>query len=132
MGGTMNVSKRWAAAGVLGLVLTVAACGGGSSSGSSSGKAADAPTNASKSDFCNIIKSNDSNPNDLAGKLKSTGTPSDIDSSARHGFEVFVDHLSSLPDKPQSSDITKMMQGVKGSDQTDIIAFVSYLQKECL
>jgi hypothetical protein len=127
----MDVRRTLAAAALVALVGVASGCGGAASSGSAS--AADAPNNASKTDFCTAIKgANSSNsPRKLAEQLTKVGTPSGIDSSARHGFEVLVKAFEKLPDNPQTSDIQKLIQAVSPSDQTDIEAFFAYAQTEC-
>jgi hypothetical protein len=126
----MDVRRTLAAAALVALVGVASGCGGAASSSSS---AAGAPTNASKTDFCNAIKgANSSNsPSKLAEQLTKVGTPSGIDSSSRHGFEVLVKAFEKLPDNPQTSDIQKLIQGVSPGDQTDIEAFFAYAQTEC-
>jgi hypothetical protein len=127
----MDVRKTLAAAALVALAGLATGCGNSASSGS--GSAADAPSNASKTDFCTAIKgaSSSNSPRKLAEQLTKVGTPSGIDSSSRHGFEVLVKAFEKLPDNPQTSDIQKLIQGVSPSDQTDIEAFFAYAQTEC-
>jgi hypothetical protein len=108
------------------------ACGGGSSG--SAGSSGDAPTDASKDDFCGTLKGSGSDvkPSEVATKLKSVGTPSNIDASARQGFEVLVDKMSQLDSSnPSDADIAKLSQDFKAADLTDVQAFISYYVKEC-
>lgn len=118
----------------LGLVAVVGLAGGCGSSSSSSPSGSGAPTSASKTDFCNALQGagSSTSPSTLADRLESAGTPSNIDSASRHGFEVLVSVLRKLPNNPQNSDLTKALQNAKPSDATDVEAFVTYLSKECL
>jgi hypothetical protein len=125
--------KTLAAAGLLVLTGAVAACGGGSSSTAATG-AATAPTGAATTDFCSTFQniSNDSTPKQAADKLQAVGTPSDIATDARHGFEVLVDHLETMPDTSKSKDLLAMEQGLSATDQKDVLAFTTYLTKACV
>jgi hypothetical protein len=127
----MDVRKTLAAAALLAVLGVAAGCGNSASSGS--GSAADAPTGASKTDFCRAIQgaSGSTSPRKLAEDLTKVGTPSGIDASSRHGFELLVKAFEKLPDNPQNSDLQKMIQGVSQSDKTDIEAFFVYAQTEC-
>jgi hypothetical protein len=129
----MDVKKTLAAAGLLTLMGGVAACGGGGSSSGSSGSA-DGPTDASKTDFCATLTSlgQDTTPKGLADAFKKVGTPSDIDSASRHGYEVLVEHLATMADTTKASDLQAMENGLSTTDQADVAAFSTYLAKECL
>jgi hypothetical protein len=130
----MFVKKTLAAAGLLAMTGAVAACGGGSSSSPAATGAATAPTGASTSDFCGTFQNmaNSTTPKQAADKLQVVGTPSDIAADARHGFEVLVDHLETLPDNAKSSDLTAMEKGLSATDQKDVLAFTTYLAKACV
>jgi hypothetical protein len=132
-GNTMFGKRTLAAAGLLVMTGAVAACGGGSSSTAATG-AATAPTGATTSDFCATFQNlaNDSTPKQAADKLQSVGTPSDIASDARHGFEVLVDHLEAMPDASKSKDLLAMEKGLSATDQKDVLAFTTYLTKACV
>jgi hypothetical protein len=116
-------------AGALVLAGGITACGGGSSDAGGSG----APTNASKTSFCKTFTTlgADTTPKEAADKLAEIGTPRGIDSGARHGFEVLIDHLRALPDDAKDSDLTGMAKGLKAGDQTDVVAFLTYYTDEC-
>jgi len=128
--GMLN-AKTLAAAGMLVLTGGLAACGN-SSSGSDAGSSA-APTDASKASFCATFTElgADVTPKEAADKLGSVGTPSGIDSGARHGFEVLLDHLRRLPDNAKEADLTAMARGLKASDQADVVSFLKYYGDEC-
>jgi hypothetical protein len=108
----------------LGVVLAggLAACGD-SSSGSP----------ASKADFCHSFDMLGSNatPGHAADELSKVGTPSDIDSSARRGFDLLVSHLRDLPDKSSPGGITKMVQDMNDRDAAAVRAFITYYASEC-
>jgi hypothetical protein len=101
----------------------LAACGDSSPSGPS----------ASKADFCGTFDElgSDTTPARAADELSKVGTPDDIDSSARHGFEVLVDHLRDLPDGTQPRKITQMVQGLDAHDAADVRDFITYYASEC-
>jgi hypothetical protein len=128
----MFVKKTLAAAGLLTLMGGVAACGGSSSSTATG--AAGAPTGVSTATFCATFTnlSDATTPKQLADKLQSVGTPSDIAADARHGFEVLVDKLETLPDDAKASDLTSMEQGLSTTDMADVTAFTTYLQTACV
>lgn len=131
----MFVKKTLAAAGLLAMTGAVAACGGGSSSSPAApAGAAGAPTGASTSDFCGTFQNmaNSTTPKQAADKLQAVGTPSGIAADARHGFEVLVDHLETLPDNAKSSDLTAMEKGLSATDQKDVVAFTTYLAQACV
>jgi hypothetical protein len=127
----MLVKKMLAAAGLLTLVGGVAACGGSSSSATG---AAGAPTGVSTSDFCATFTnlSSATTPKQLADKLQSVGTPSDIATNERHGFEILVDKLETLPDDAKASDLSSMEQGLSATDLADVTAFTTYLTTACV
>jgi hypothetical protein len=118
------------AAGLLVLAGALAACGGSDSSAQSG---AEAPTNASKDDFCHTMTnlSLKSTPGQIADQLAAVGTPSDIDSSARHGFEVFLEKVRALPKDTKAEDLNKVQSDLSSQDQAAVIAFLTYTQQEC-
>ncbi|MDX6357608.1 MAG: hypothetical protein QOH37_662 [Nocardioidaceae bacterium] len=130
----MFVKKTLAAAGLLAMTGVVAACGGGSSSTAAPAGAAGAPSGASTSDFCGTFQNmaSSTTPKQAADKLQAVGTPSGIAADARHGFEVLVDHLETLPDNAKSADLTAMEKGLSATDQKDVVAFTTYLAQACV
>jgi hypothetical protein len=112
------------AAGALVLCGGLAGCGHGSS---------DSPTGASKAAFCRTFTElgPETTPKEAAERLSKVGTPKGIDSGARHGFDVLVAHLRRLPDNAKDSDLTRMAQGLKPSDQKDVISFLTFYGDEC-
>jgi hypothetical protein len=128
----MHVKKSLAVAGLLTLMGGVSACGGGSSSAASGN--ADGPTDASKTDFCATLSNlgQDTTPKGLAAAFQKIGTPSDIDASSRHGFEILVEHLATMADTTKASDLQAMEKDLSVADQADVLAFSTYLAKECV
>jgi hypothetical protein len=126
----MNLSKTTAALAMVALVGVTGACGGNSSSSTAS---AGAPSDTSKSSFCSTLTGlpQNSTPKQVSDTLGKLGTPNDIASDARHGFEVFVAGLAKLPDKAKASDVTKMEKGLSATDQKDLQSFIAYLGTEC-
>ena len=118
------------------LAVLVLLAGGLGACGGSHGSAApgsDAPDDASRSSFCGSWAA-------LGGKvslghaadtLERVGTPSDIGSNERHGFEVLLGHLRELPQHAHRGDITQMARGLTGTDQQDVAAFVTYYAATC-
>jgi hypothetical protein len=127
----MQNQKLLVATGVLMLAGALAACGN-DASGSSAGGAG-SPTKASKSSFCKTFTElgADVTPKEAADQLSKVGTPSSIDSGARHGFEVLVDHLRNLPDNAKDSDLTAMAKGLKAGDEADVVSFLTFYADEC-
>jgi len=130
----MDVRKTMAAAAVLlATAGGLTACGGGDS-GSGGGSAGGSPTDAAQDEFCNTLQNtgSEAKPSDVAAQMKSIGTPSDINDSARHGFEVLVDKMSQIDSaNPSDSDIAKIAQDFKSQDLADVQAFISYYVQEC-
>ena len=73
----------------------------------------------------------DVDPATVAHDLTTVGTPSGISPTARQGFEVLVDHVRVLPDKPNNSDLTALVKGLQTSDRTAVMAFWKYYGNEC-
>jgi hypothetical protein len=137
----MNVKNAMAAAGMLALLGATAACGSNTSStagtdagtgGNATGAAA-APKAATTDAFCKTLTSlgAETTPSQGAQELEAVGTPSDTSTSERHGFEVFVDGVATLPDNATSKDFGKMEKAFSTADAADVQAFVSYVGKEC-
>lgn len=123
--------RTWRAAAVavaLALAGGLSACGGSSTSSD-----ATPPTDASKATFCKTFTDlgADVTPQQAADKLSDVGTPSDIGSSQRHGFEILVAHLRTLPDKANDQAFTAMAQSLDTSDKSDLNAFLKYYADEC-
>ncbi len=127
----MNTLKAASAAALLVVLGGVSACGSNSSSGSAG--SADGPTDADKASFCATFAqlSNSTTPKDASAAFKKVGTPSDITSDARHGYEVLVEHLATLPDNAKSSDFAAMQKSLSAADLKDVTSFVTYLTAEC-
>lgn len=117
---------------VAGLVLVggmATACGDDSS---------DAPEDASKDDFCNLLeeaptadKPSQDDVDEWVDKLKDTGTPDDIDDDARHGFEVLVGAIDDA-DVDDIDDESTFEDLVKDSgDRKDVEKFFVYYAKKC-
>jgi len=129
-------STSMAAAGVLVLGGALVACGGSSSSSSSGGGATDAaasPTDASQADFCRTFTrlGSDITPQQAAAELIAVGTPGGISGPARDGFVLLATHLLLLPDGSQRADLESVAKDLRGSDQSHVIAFVTYYATEC-
>jgi len=127
----MFTTKVAAAAALLVVLGGTAACG---SSGSSSSASAAGPTDADKASFCDTFQklSDSTTPKEAAAAFQKVGTPSDITTDARAGYEVLVTHLGTRADNASSSDLTAMEKSLSSTDQKDVIAFVTYLTKECV
>ena len=109
-------------------VVGLGACGSPSSSSPSA-----AASTASKADFCRTFEhlGPDSSPPQAADELSRVGTPGDIDTDARHGFEVLVDHLRRLPEGRQAGRIGQLVRDLNAEDAADVRAFITYYAKEC-
>lgn len=105
----LSLLKRLAA-GTL-LVGTLAACGGGP-------KGADAPTDASVADFCDVIGDlTTADPEKLVDDLAEVGTPDGIPDEARDGFEVMIDEATA--------------DEVSDADQEKVNALIVYITETC-
>ena len=121
-------ARMSAVAGIVLLAGGLAACGG-----PSRGSGSTAPDDASRSAFCRSLARLDGrgSPGRAADVLAGVGTPSDIGSSARHGFEVLLGRLRELPPHANQGDISQMGRGLTGADQRDVAAFIGYYAREC-
>jgi hypothetical protein len=132
----MFTTKVAAAAALLVVLGGTAACGSSDSSSSASdaGPTDAGPTDADKASFCDMFQklSDSTTPKEAAAAFQKVGTPSDITDDARQGYEVLVSHLSTMPDNASASDLTAMQQKLSATDKQDVIAFVTYLTKECV
>ena len=115
----MFTTKVAGAAALLVVLGGTAACGSSDSSSPSAGSSI--PTNADKATFCSTLQ-NSKTPQDAVDSLTKLGTPSDIDASSRHGFEVLLDEFKALPPTPQPSDLTALEKKLSTADQKDIAA----------
>jgi hypothetical protein len=127
----MFTTKVASAAALLVLVGATAACG---SSGSSSAADSAGPTDADKTSFCDTFQklSDSTTPKEAAAAFQEVGTPSNIADDERAGYEVLVSNLSKMADDAKSSDLTAMQQSLSATDQKNVVAFVTYLTKECV
>ncbi len=90
--------------------VLLAGCGG--PDGSS------APKDASVQDFCKVVNGLDtSDPKGFAEDLAETGTPKDIPSEARRGFEIMVDNAAE--------------KSISDGDQKKVSTFVAYFTTTC-
>lgn len=97
-----NLPRFAAAAGAAVLLsFSLAACGG---------DGADAPTDASKDDFCEIFNADgDADYDQVVDDLKDVGTPEDIDGEAREGFEILIDKSGDLEDVDTEADFEEAL-----------------------
>jgi len=111
-------------------VLAGGLAGCGSSSSATSNAVA---STASKADFCRTFENlgPDPSPPKAAERLSRVGTPGDMDSGARHGFEVLVDRLRHLPQGSHAGRIAQLVRDLKPEDAADLRAFITYYAKEC-
>jgi hypothetical protein len=129
----MTLARTTAAAAMLTLGATLTACGGGSSSSGGGQDVAAAPTDASQDEFCRTFAElgGDVTPHDAAVRLISVGTPDGISTSARDGFVLLVGRLFVLPDDSKDADLASVAKDLRGRDQSDVIAFVTYYASQC-
>jgi hypothetical protein len=127
----MYTLKAASAAALLVVVASASACGSNSSSGSAAN--ADGPTDADKASFCATFAklSDTTTPKDASDAFKKVGTPQDITSDARHGYEVLVEHLATMPDNAKSADFAAMQKSLSAADLKDVTSFVTYLTATC-
>lgn len=121
------------------MTVSLTACGGASG----------APKDASVSDFCAAMSSQDAAGqklgdkdydkaadllHKLADELKKTGTPKGISDEERKGFEVEVDKLGGVSSgdlKKADEDDNAELFKVSGDDKKAADAFDSYFAKTC-
>jgi hypothetical protein len=90
-------------------------------------------SSTSKAQFCRSFDTLTSRvtPRQAADRLAAVGTPGDMDSSARHGLEVLVEHLRELPDQTKPADVTSMVRNLRVQDGEDVRAFITYYAEQC-
>jgi hypothetical protein len=122
----MPEARTWLAGTAVVLVGALAAC-------DSSPASTPSPSHASKGDFCRTFEQLGprTSPPQAADRLSQVGTPDDIDPTARHGFEILVDHLRDLPEGAHAGRIGQLVQDLKGDDAADVRAFIVYYAAEC-
>ena len=114
----------WAASLLL-VAGTATACGGD-----------DAPSDASKEDFCaTAIDMNGletpKDVKDYAEKLEDVGTPEDMSDGERKGFDLFIETANKLDDDTTEEDASKLVEDLSEDEQKDFEAFTTYLTKTC-
>ena len=114
----------WAASLLL-VAGTASACGGG-----------DAPSDASKEDFCGTAKEitgleTGKDVKDFAEKLEDVGTPEDMSDDERKGFDLFIETANKLKDDSTEEDATKLGEDLSADEEKNIEAFTTYLAKTC-
>lgn len=131
------------------LVLVAGAVAGCGSDSSSQDKAAPSgpPTDASVTEFCGTFKTigqdvaklgKDAKDSEIVAALKKagtqlddTGTPKDIPSSARQGFEITVKLIKDLDSNATQADIGKIDDGLSSTQKKQETAFNEYVAKTC-
>lgn len=127
----------------------LAGCGGGDST-PAAGDGAEAtalPTSADQGEFCANFQTlaedlgqldPQGDPSqavrtlqDAAKRMRETGTPDGIPADARHGLEVTLDAIDSLPRDATADDISKLDDDFTTQEKADSDAFDSYLAQEC-
>ena len=119
---------------VAALVTVLAGMPAGVLTACDSSTSSPAPTSAaSKADFCRTFEhlGPDTSPRQAAEELSRVGTPGDIDSGARHGFEVLVDHLREWPEGTHARRLTQLVRTLNDEDAADVRAFLIYYAQEC-
>lgn len=121
--------KKVLAAAVLVLAgSSLTACGGGGD---------DAPTDASKEDFCDAFLAGPFLEEAPTGKdfkawgdkMEKVGTPKGISKSERNGFVVLLDAIDDLDDSDKAEDINDVK--VSDEDDADAEAFFTYAGETC-
>lgn len=125
------------------------ACGGNDSSAASdaatpsdtassaAGDPSSAPTDTSAVNFCDGLTSTSkiTDGKDVAAfaaVLETTGTPANIPTDARAGYQIYVTALESIDENTTTAQLKKMGDlGLSKSDQTKIQSFMSYAGSLC-
>jgi hypothetical protein len=68
---------------------------------------------------------------DLAGRLERVGTPVDISTEARDGFELTLDAIDALPADASSADVEAIDADLSLDERRDTQAFDVYLALTC-
>lgn len=122
------------------LAFSLSACGGSD--------AADAPTDASKEEFCDgwnavyepLAEAGSGEPTeemfenfqDEMENLAEIGTPEEMSDEAREGFEIFSDAVADASFDDFDSAEGDTLPGVSEDDSAKAFAFVEYATTECL
>ncbi|UMG94356.1 hypothetical protein [Nocardioides sp. TF02-7] len=132
-----RIKRPFAAAGAAVLLaLSLSACGG-------------APTDASKSEFCEVINDDSAlgdldfeNPDEeafvdaikeQAEKIEEVGTPEDIPDDAREGFEIQLEAINDLDadDIDFESDEDPLADQLSDDEKDKVEAFTEYETETC-
>lgn len=124
----------------------LAGCGGDTSSTEKPAESGP-PTDASVSEFCGTFKdiaqdvvklgkdAKDSEVvaaiKDAGGQLEKVGTPKDISSDARSGYELTLKMIDDLDDNATQEDLAKAEDGLSEAEKKQEQAFNDYLGKTC-
>ena len=112
---------------------SLTACGGG----------VDAPTDASKDDFCGVAggtavleyfdeENQEFNAKEYGDALADVGTPDDISDEAREGFEIAVKELRDAGDGLSEDDLNDLDDDKISEDDNDKVdAFGDYVSSTC-
>ncbi|NYG58230.1 hypothetical protein BJ980_001153 [Nocardioides daedukensis] len=97
--------------------------------------AKDAPTNASKDEFCEVAEEYGDleddeweDASDIADEAAEVGTPEDIPEDARRGFLVALEILGEAKDE---EDAERLSEDRSAADQKDLTAFFMYVGTTC-
>ena len=104
---------------------TATACGGD-----------DAPSDASKEDFCATATDiawfgPRSRRKDFAEKLEDVGTPDDMSDDERKGFDLFIETANKLDDDATEEDVAQLGEDLSDDDEKNLQAFTTYLTETC-
>lgn len=115
--------------------------------GTMTGCSGDAPTDASKDDFCQTFEDmqkemsavdEDAESSELVKTLKKlgstmedVGTPEDIPEDARKGFELFVGTIKDLPDDATEKELDEVDKDFSDAENKQFEEFQTYVGKTC-
>ncbi|GAA2140684.1 hypothetical protein GCM10009844_10560 [Nocardioides koreensis] len=133
------------AAALLSLGGVAAGCGDNSDSTesasstptSASSSPTSAPTDGTSDDLCTALTAGSSIKDgadvaDFAAGLEKAGTPTDIPTEARKGFETYVGVLEDVDPKATAKDLQNMKNvDLSKEEQTNVQAFLGYASQTC-
>ena len=133
------------AAALLSLGGVAAGCGDNSDSADSAGSTpttassspSSAPTDGTSDDLCTALTAGSTIKDGadvaaFADGLEKAGTPSDIPTEARKGFETYVGVLEDVDPKATAKDLQNMKNvDLSKEEQTNVQAFLGYASQTC-
>ena len=119
-------ARLWAS---LALLVAVSGCGSGWSSGTPVAEPSDATLGA----FCQTFGrlGPGTTARQAAAAFTRIGTPPGIAPGVRHGYEVLVAQMRTMPDNGTAAEFEAQLKSLSRADHRDVNAFFGYVRGQC-